>query len=68
MKTSHDLMIEDHSQDWWDRATMCFLTLQTVVERSGQQRHLVRAGGGRKGGNEKGRMGTPLTRRKDIIL
>ena len=32
---------------------MCFLTLQTGVERSAQQRHLVRAGGGRKRGNEK---------------
>ena len=68
MMTLHDHMIEDHSQDWWDRATVCFLTLQTGVERSGQQRHLVRAGGGRKGGNEKGRMETPLTTRKDIML
>ena len=48
MMTSLDIMLEDHSQDWWDRATKCFLNLQeSVVQRSGQNRHPVRAGGER---------------------
>ena len=67
MMTSHDIVIEDHSQDWWDRATKCFLNLQeSVVQRSGQDRHPVRAGGERRRGWEeedgKKRMGRPLTR------
>ena len=53
MMTSHDIVIEDHSQDWWDRVTKCFLNLQeSVVQRSGQDRHPVRAGGERRRGWE----------------
>ena len=60
--TPHDIMIEDHSQDWWDRATKCFLNLQeSVVQRSGQDRHPVRAGGERSG-----RRGPLITRHQPM--
>ena len=62
MMTSHGIMIEDHSQDWWDRATKCFLNLQeSVVQRSGQNRHSVRAGGERSG-----RRGPLITRHQPM--